>query len=107
ASFADSGTRSSGRVTWLTLRRACASRFASSSCFPEIDFTFASSSLKHRGTPLDEGLNAFARVGAVQHAFAHGRNIGDGRLLAVLDIFQGRFLGHLNAERGIARNDRC
>src|SRR5947199_5995053 len=98
--------RSSGRENWLTLRRACTSRFASSSCFSEIDFTFVSSSLKHRGAPLDEGLNALAGVGAVQHAFAHGRNMGDRRRLTLLDIFRGSLLGHLNAERRIFGNDR-
>lgn len=55
-------------------------------------FTSASSPLKHRGAPLDEGLNALACVGAVQHAFAHGWDIGDGCGLAVFDIFRGSLL---------------
>ena len=45
-------------------------------------------------------------IGAVQHPLANLGNVGDGRGLAVLDIFHGRLLGDLDAERRIPRDDR-
>ena len=61
---------------------------------------------KCSGPALDEGLDALARIRAVQHALANRRNAGDRRGLALLGIFRGGLLGHLDAERRVARDDR-
>jgi hypothetical protein len=63
--------------------------------------------LENCRSPLDEGLNALSCVSALEHTISDRRNAGYGGRLALLSAFRGSLLGHLDAERRVARNDRC
>ena len=63
------------------------------------------SAAENRNPALDERLNAFLGILAVEHAILDFRYVVDGRPLPRFDVFQRGFLGHLNSDGRVLRDE--